>query len=156
NPGDSGLPPRAEFSSRPNGSEFGELEFPTPSRIPYGPLMNFGYEGDVLYPVKWTAPESVESGDSVTVTANLKWLICKEECVRGRAKLSLRLPVETFEKFESTQGTHSALFKSTTEALPVVETDKVRVAIVEGKDGKDAIEIHYSGTVSRSAYRSVV
>jgi thiol:disulfide interchange protein DsbD len=149
NPGDSGLPPRAEFASLPDGSTFGPLEFPVPDRIPYGPLVNFAYEGNALYPAKWTAPESVASGQNVTLTANLKWLICKEECVPGRAQLSLRLPVEDAARLASVAGTHAALFRSTVEALPREESGKVRLALVSDGE-KDHVEIFYSGAIPKT------
>src|SRR5690606_21291289 len=89
NPGDSGLPPRIEMASQPGGSRFGALQFPTPHRMPYGPLINYAYPADVLYPLKWTAPASLSAGESVQLTMNAKWLICKEECVPGKATLTL-------------------------------------------------------------------
>ena len=129
NPGDSGLPPRAEFSASPGGSKFGPLEFPTPDRIPYGPLVNYGYEGEVLYPARWTVPADAKAGENVTVTANLKWLICKEECVPGRATLTLRLPVGPAEALEKTSGTHTKLFATSTASLSKPAEGKVRLVL---------------------------
>jgi thiol:disulfide interchange protein DsbD len=149
NPGDSGLPPRVELASNPDGSTFGPLQFPVPDRIPYGPLVNFAYEGNALYPSKWTAPASLVSGESVTITANVKWLICKEECVPGKAQLALRLPVEDAARLESIVGTHAALFRSAIGSLPREETGKVRVALVDEGE-KDRLEIFYSGTAPKS------
>ena len=42
NPGDSGEPTRIKWNLPP-GFEAGEIKWPTPKRIPVGPLMNFGY-----------------------------------------------------------------------------------------------------------------
>ena len=47
NPGDSGEPTRIEWRL-PRGFSAGEIEWPVPERIPVGPLMNFGYHGEVL------------------------------------------------------------------------------------------------------------
>ncbi|RYZ63482.1 MAG: protein-disulfide reductase, partial [Proteobacteria bacterium] len=80
NPGDSGLPPRVEMSSDPEGSEFSDLIFPRPERIPFKTQMNFGYEREALLFIDWKVPESATPGSSITVDAKLKWLICKEEC----------------------------------------------------------------------------
>lgn len=150
NPGDSGLPPRGEFSSVPAGSTFGPIEFPTPERIPYGPLVNYAYHGDVLYPVRWEMPDDLKPGENITLTANLKWLICKEECVPGKATLSLTLPVETKEKFITTVGTNSKLFKEAIASLPAPSDGKVRVSVSHEK-----IELLYSGQVNKGERSSV-
>lgn len=145
NPGDSGLPPRAEFSSSTGGSRFSPLEFPTPEKMPYGPLMNFAYEGAVLYLAKWTAPAEIVPGESMTLTANVKWLICKEECVPGKASLDVTLPVETKEKLETIGGSHSKLFAEAFSALPVNPPKKVEIDLQ-----KNRLILNYRGTVSKA------
>lgn len=156
NPGDSGLPPRADFSAVPEGSKFGVLEFPTPDRIPYGPLVNYGYEGEVLYPAKWTAASDLKIGENAVVTANVKWLICKEECVPGRATLSLKLPVASPEALAKTAGTHTRLFDATVGALAKPADGKIRLAL--SPDGS-RVDIFYQGSEAKefpkSALRSV-
>ncbi|HNI86392.1 MAG TPA: protein-disulfide reductase DsbD family protein, partial [Ottowia sp.] len=42
NPGDSGLPTTLAWTL-PAGFKAGEIDWPTPSRLPIGPLMNHGY-----------------------------------------------------------------------------------------------------------------
>lgn len=150
NPGDSGLPPRGEFSSSPSGSTFGAIEFPVPERIPYGPLVNYAYHSDVLYPLRWEMPADLKPGGSITVTANLKWLICKEECVPGKATLTLMLPIETKEKFITSVGTNSKLFKETFASLPAPADGKVRVSVSSEK-----VELLYSSAVSKGDRSSV-
>ncbi len=49
NAGDAGEPPQIHWTL-PDGISAGELEFPAPMRLPYGPLMDFGYEDEVLFP----------------------------------------------------------------------------------------------------------
>ncbi len=139
NPGDSGLPPRGELVSDPSGSKFGPIQFPTPARIPYGPLVNFGYPGEVLYPLKWEMSKAISAGENITITANLKWLICKEECVPGRALLKLALPVIEKDKYLSTVGTNVKLFQNSVAALPANSNGRVRVSITDEK-----IDILYS------------
>ncbi len=53
NPGDSGLPTTLTWTL-PAGVSAGEIEWPTPSKLPIGPLMNYGYEGTLLLPVAVT------------------------------------------------------------------------------------------------------
>lgn len=145
NPGDSGLPPRAEFSSQPMGSVFGALEFPTPERITVGPLVNFAYTGDVLYPLSWKMPDQLKPGENVTVTVNLKWLICKEECVPGKTVLNLTLPVIPKDKFLTSSGTHGKLFKEAIASLPVPSAGKARLVLTD-----EQLEIFYSGNASKN------
>ena len=47
NPGDSGLPTQLSWKL-PAGYTAGAIQWPAPERLPAGPLMNFGYEGEVL------------------------------------------------------------------------------------------------------------
>ncbi len=147
NPGDSGLPPKGEFESSPGGSRFGPLEFPTPDRIPYGPLVNYGYEGEVLYPAKWSAPTDLSLGGNITVTAKLKWLICKSECVPGRATLSLTLPVKDAREMTGVSGTHSKLFKSTLRAFPSESRGKIRLVL--SPDG-ERVELAFSSSEAKA------
>ena len=91
NPGDSGGPPTVLWEVPP-GVTVGDFEWPAPQRIPLGPLVNYGYTGDVVlpFPVRATA---AAAGQPVTLTASLRWLVCHDVCVPGRARLALTLPV---------------------------------------------------------------
>ena len=91
NPGDSGLPTRIEWRL-PAGWKAGSIQWPTPKRLPVGPLANFGYEGDLLLAVELIAPAAV-SGREVVLQAQAHWLVCKDVCIPGEAALALRLPV---------------------------------------------------------------
>jgi DsbC/DsbD-like thiol-disulfide interchange protein len=51
NAGDAGEPPHMKWTL-PDGIAAGPLEFPAPKRLPLGPLMDFGYENEVLFPFK--------------------------------------------------------------------------------------------------------
>ncbi len=118
NPGDSGLPPRVEWESEPATMRIGPLEYPTPDRIPYGPLVNFGYNGEVLILSKLD-PKNLTQ-DQIKITAQAKWLVCKEECVPGKATLEIKLPVVAAQNYKTVTGTHEKLFKDTIQDLPEV------------------------------------
>jgi len=92
NPGDSGEPTRIEWRLPP-GFTAGEIEWPVPQRIPVGPLMNFGYEGEVLLLTRLVAPSDLAAGQPVTVRARAHWLVCEVHCIPEEAELSLTLPV---------------------------------------------------------------
>ena len=51
NLGDAGEPPHVKWTL-PEGIAAGDLQFPSPKRLPLGPLMDFGYEDEVLFPLK--------------------------------------------------------------------------------------------------------
>ncbi|MBS1163873.1 MAG: thiol:disulfide interchange protein [Burkholderiaceae bacterium] len=91
-PGDSGLPTTIAWQL-PAGFAAGPLEWPVPKRLPIGPLMNFGYEGELLLPVQVSVPGDVAPGQTVQLKARADWLICKEVCIPGGADLQLALPV---------------------------------------------------------------
>ena len=89
NAGDSGEPPIIHWTL-PAGVTAGAMQFPAPKRLPLGPLMDFGYEHQVLFPVPMhVAPEFKPSGSSATLAANVSWLVCREVCIPGKATLSL-------------------------------------------------------------------
>ena len=51
NAGDSGEAPNVDWVL-PAGVMVGKMQFPTPKRLPLGPLMDYGYEGTVVFPFK--------------------------------------------------------------------------------------------------------
>ena len=87
NAGDSGEPPHIRWTL-PAGITAGPMQFPAPKRLPMGPLMDYGYEGEVLFPIKLTVAESAPLG-SVRLHANVDWIVCREVCIPGKAELEL-------------------------------------------------------------------
>jgi thiol:disulfide interchange protein DsbD len=96
NPGDSGEPTRIEWRL-PRGFSAGEIEWPLPSRIPVGPLMNFGYHGEVLLLTRVVPPADLPAGKPVTLRAKANWLVCEVKCIQEEAELALTLPVSRSE-----------------------------------------------------------
>lgn len=90
-PGDSGLAPTVTWTLPP-GFVASEIRWPAPRRIAYGPLANYGYDGEVLLPVRLDGPRR-EPGSALAVTVRVSWLVCKEDCLPGSATLGLALPV---------------------------------------------------------------
>src|SRR5580704_14653849 len=91
NAGDSGEPPKITWTL-PEGITAGPMQFPIPSRLPLGPLMDFGYEDEVAFPVQITAASSVGPGP-IHLDAKVSWLVCREVCIPGKAHLGLDLTV---------------------------------------------------------------
>jgi thiol:disulfide interchange protein DsbD len=92
NPGDSGEPPRIAWTL-PAGITAGPMQFPIPKRLPLGPLMDFGYEDEVAFPVTIAAAATLKPGP-VHLDAQVSWLICAEVCIPGKAHLGIGLTVQ--------------------------------------------------------------
>ena len=92
NSGDSGEATRVVWTLPP-GWTAGDIVWPAPTRQPTGPLMNYGYQGEVLLPVPITAPANAKPGETVTLKAAASFLVCEEICVPEDAVLTLSLPV---------------------------------------------------------------
>jgi len=85
NAGDSGEPPHIHWTL-PDGVTAGPLQFPAPKRLPLGPLMDFGYENDVLFTLGIDVAKSTRPGPA-TLHAKVDWLVCREVCIPGKADL---------------------------------------------------------------------
>jgi len=85
NPGDSGLPPSVEWSL-PNGINAEAMLFPAPKRLPLGPLMDYGYEQVVVFPIHMRVSHAAD-GSVGHVQAKVDWIVCREVCLPGRALL---------------------------------------------------------------------
>ena len=92
NPGDSGLPPTVEWTSSPAVTA-GEFRFPPPHAIPLEPLMNYGYEGEVVLPFEITIAADASPGDQLTINGLFDYLICADVCIPEAITLSITLPV---------------------------------------------------------------
>jgi thiol:disulfide interchange protein DsbD len=92
NPGDSGEPPRIDWKF-PAGITAGPMQFPIPQRLPLGPLMDFGYEGEVAFPVTISAASTLKPGP-LHLDAQVSWLVCAQVCVPGKAHLGIDLVVQ--------------------------------------------------------------
>jgi thiol:disulfide interchange protein DsbD len=88
NPGDAGLAPHISWTL-PAGITAGPMQFPAPRRLPLGPLMDFGYENEVLFPLKLHVAESAKVGP-VTLHAKVDWLVCQASCIPGKAELEVQ------------------------------------------------------------------
>ena len=81
NPGDSGGPVKISWDM-PAGFETSNILWPAPSLIPYPPLMTYGYENFVIFPIKIQIPQGAETEKFI---ADIDFLICDDICVPERA-----------------------------------------------------------------------
>jgi thiol:disulfide interchange protein/DsbC/DsbD-like thiol-disulfide interchange protein len=95
NPGDSGLPTRIQWVL-PEGWKAGEIQWPYPKPLPVGPLMNYGYEDEVVLLSELTPPADAKPG-SVVIGARAEWLVCKDVCIPEKGELEMPMPVAAGE-----------------------------------------------------------
>jgi thiol:disulfide interchange protein len=89
NAGDSGEPPAVDWMLPPSVTA-GAMQFPAPKRLPLGPLMDFGYEDEVVFPVPMqVAADYQPKGPQTAIGGHLTWLVCREVCIPGKAYLSV-------------------------------------------------------------------
>jgi thiol:disulfide interchange protein DsbD len=109
NPGDSGLPTTTAWTLPP-GFAAGDIAWPTPKQLPLGPLMNYGYDGDLLLPVRLTVPSGYQGGP-LPVKLRADFLICEEVCIPEFAELDTILA-------PGPASTHAALFQRAFDSAP--------------------------------------
>lgn len=129
NPGDSGLPTTLTWEM-PEGYVAGPIRWPLPQRFRVGDLTNFGYEGETLLPVRIDVPGDAKVGDRVRLAVRAKWLVCREECIPGRADLAIELPVAA-EAGEDRA--HAAAFEAADAATPVARDWNAVARIADGR-----------------------
>ena len=116
NPGDAGLPPHIRWTL-PEGVTAGGLQFPAPKRLPLGPLMDFGYEDEVLFPLTLNVAQTAKTGPAA-LDAKVDWLVCSERCIPGKADLEVnRTVLEQAGKTEAAAA-DSALFSHFAARIP--------------------------------------
>ncbi len=129
NPGDSGLPTTLAWKL-PDGFAAGAIQWPAPKSLPAGPLVNYGYEGEVFHLVDIAVPASVPPGQPATLKARADWLVCEETCIPEGADLALVLPVDAKA---NPHPRWNAPIKAVREALPKPLSGWQAQAVGEGQ-----------------------
>jgi len=90
NPGDSGDATRITWKL-PKGFEASSLRWPIPEAIPVGPMMNYGYSGEVLLLSEIRVP--AEDTGSHVISADVSWLACQEVCIPENGSASIKVDI---------------------------------------------------------------
>jgi thiol:disulfide interchange protein DsbD len=90
--GDAGAPTEINLTL-PEGTQAGPIAWPTPQAIPFGPLMSFGYYGEVVLPMRITPQAELRAGDVFSISATATWLVCDDVCIPEEGSFRLDLPV---------------------------------------------------------------
>ena len=91
NAGDAGLPIELKWQV-PDGLEIGDIVWPAPKALPIGPIMDYGYSGEVTLPLPVRLSPDYE-GDRVDIRVKASWLVCEEICIPEEGEYELVLPV---------------------------------------------------------------
>ena len=109
NPGDSGGPIKVKWSHDANVS-ISELYWPTPSLIPYEPLMTYGYKNFVIFPF-----EIINSNNKNSIIeASIDFLICDDICVPEKALIKTNL-----QDIETDNSLYDWFLRVPAQTLPV-------------------------------------
>jgi len=143
NAGDAGEPPRVDWQL-PNGITAGDLQFPAPERLPLGPLMDFGYQHEVLLPIPMRADASLRGGTPAILRGQLHFLVCSNVCIPGKAELEQTVPVTARPSANNpaTEPLFLAAERSLPRALPAgvsVQVQQTKTAFVIRITGKTAL-----------------
>jgi thiol:disulfide interchange protein len=129
NPGDAGAASEIKWTL-PQGWRAGAIQWPTPKRLPVGPLMDYGYEGKLWLLQKLTVPADAKVGDTITLKAAADWLVCKDICVPEDATLTLPIKVGPAAPDPSV----AKDFAAARNLLPVVSPWKLNYALSKNLD----------------------
>lgn len=87
-PGEVGTPPRVDWSGSTNIAEI-DFQWPAPERFTSFGIQNFGYHGEVVFPLRITLKQP---GVATRLHAAVSLLVCSEICVPEDFVLTLDLP----------------------------------------------------------------
>jgi suppressor for copper-sensitivity B len=87
-PGDAGLPLHIDWAGSTN-LESAELRWPVPQRYTLLGLDTFGYGDEVVFPI---ALKPARTGEAVSLSAVVDYLVCERICIPYTAKLALYIP----------------------------------------------------------------
>ncbi len=117
NPGDSGERPKIQWQL-PAGFQAKEIRWPTPVRLGTGTVIDYGYEGRVLLPVPMQVPADYKSGKPVMLSADIRYLICREVCIPAKAQASLAIPSANTSGVAADRELFRSTFENSPKPLP--------------------------------------
>ena len=139
NAGDSGEPPAIDWILPP-GLQAGPMQFPSPVRLPLGPLMDYGYQGTAVFPFALHGSTSTATRSLAKVKAHARWQVCREVCLPERAWLGLNLPSNSASATAQRRLITSAIQR---EPAPLPAGDSVRVS---GTRNRLKVMLHTGGS----------
>src|ERR1700677_426496 len=93
NSGDAGMPATIAWQL-PLGAIAGDIQWPLPKKLPPVEVTTYGYEGETMLLVPLTLASNLNPGP-LTLSANVSWLECQDQCIPGSATVTAQLIVGT-------------------------------------------------------------
>jgi thiol:disulfide interchange protein DsbD len=133
NPGDAGEPPHVKWTL-PKGITAGSLQFPVPKRLPLGPLMDFGYEDEVLFPIQLNVAGGAPAGPA-TLHAKVDWLVCRGSCIPEKAELDLTRSIAPVNGGNTPVQPDQDIWARLANKLPLALPAKLKVGFLPAAGG---------------------
>jgi thiol:disulfide interchange protein DsbD len=115
NPGDAGQATRLRWTL-PSGYRVDEVQWPVPQVFRSGPLVTYGYEGEVVLLQNVHAPAGLASSPA-NLSVEAQWLACQDICIpeHGVAQVTIRQEPTAAQHVPSASTT---VFTTASERLP--------------------------------------
>ena len=113
NSGASGIPTSVKWNL-PAGVTAGDIQWPTPEKLPPDDLTTYVLENDVVLLVPLKLASDLTPGPH-ELKATVAWLECKEQCVPGKAEVTATLTIGT----ELKPSTNADLIQTWQKKLPL-------------------------------------
>jgi DsbC/DsbD-like thiol-disulfide interchange protein len=164
NPGDSGEPPRIQWKL-PSELHGGAILWPRPVLLGKGSVRDYGYEGQVLLMTPLQTPPNLPATTPVEIAATVKYIVCREICIPGKADLTLSIP--QLSQTTAQPASWRELFQRTRAQLPnplppylkvsATSTGGNFVLVLEGAAATDEMRFFpiEPGVIENSAAQSV-
>ncbi len=161
NAGDAGEPPSVKWTL-PHGITAGPMQFAMPTRLPNGPLMDYGYEDTAAFPFTISAARDLEPG-LVHLDAHVVWIVCREVCIPGKAHLGIDLNVDPSAQPGPLVGALGQAIKDIPKPLPAKMSfsaiggkSDIVVTLITGDPEEDAEFYPYDPDVIENAADQIV
>ena len=141
NPGDSGGPIEISWDL-PDGFSVSDIQWPLPEKIEYPPLMTYGYEDFVIYPMILTIPDNYKE-DGFEMVADI--LICADVCIPESGKISSNLL-----EIESDSLIYEWLESIPSKSIPIQTSIRNNILEIEFTFEKEVKEIYFFPDENRS------
>ncbi|KAF0184863.1 MAG: thio:disulfide interchange protein [Hyphomonadaceae bacterium] len=140
NPGDVGDATRIEWTA-PSGVMIGPIKWPTPSQIPYGDFVNYGYSERAIFPIEVRIPQNHALG-SVELSAKVDWLECKDICIPGSSELKIIVKIGE----ASVPSANASEIQAALNALPSLFAGRAAIS-----DTGNSLQIGFAGDAAKGA-----
>ena len=146
-PGDSGLPPRFDFSKSRNVKSVA-VRWPAPQRLTDQAGISIGYKHDVVFPLV-VVPQ--DAAKPVTLALSIDYAVCEKLCVPADGKAELTLAGKAGEhddrlrRGEALVPKAAALGENSTPSIRAVTREGARIVVDVAAAGGTAVDLFAEG-----------